>query len=1015
MKYLILLLFCSFFVILNTTVYSQSERWAELMDKVQDLNRLNRIDEAIDTMKLTVHIAENTFGKIDTNTAISLERLGFLYHKKGNFKEAKTLYKTALDIQIKILGEFDHEVAASLNNLAELYQNQGFYAESDSLYRRSLLIREKIYGKMDINIANSLNSLARLKMSLALYSDAEPLLIESLEIKKEVLDENDPEIAISLINLAALYRSQGKYSKSEPLYYQAISIFKEAGSEDHSDYAMVLNNLAALYYNEGRYSEAEPLYKKSLSIREKIYGKDHLFVATALNNLAALYRKQGRFLQAEELYNNSINIYKKMLGIDHPDYAMALSNLAGVYLDENRFKEAEPLYKKALNIRKKRLGENHPEVAFSLNSLAELYRGKKQYSKAEPLYKEALKLRESALGTEHPYYAASLTNLGVLYLDEKRYNDAESILLKSLDIRLRTLGNEHPDLANSFFNLARLYKGKKDFQKAEYYYKKGNQNLLNQIDLFFPSMSELEKEQFYNTLKNKFEFFNLFVLKTMYENPVILNDMLDMQLATKALILNSTNKVKRRILGSNDETLKNKYRKWIETKEYINKSCSLTKEEIIKRKINIDSLEKDANETEKELSSKSEVFAREYDKKRITFGDIYSKLKDNEAAIEIIRLNYYDEKPSDSILYVFLIITKETKEHPEIVFFKQNKKSEERYLQDYLGMLQLNDRGSFERYFQKVSDFLHNSKNKITNVYISPDGVYNKINISSLKKPDGSYVIDDFDIHYLGNLKDIVETGFSSIQNADQLNSAELFGNPTFNSDENKIVPIFRSGSMQPLILNSLPGTKEEVEDIAGLLTKENWKVKTYLANNALESKIKALINPRVLHIATHGFFIQDPENGSRKQTSTETDGISENPLLKSGLFLSEIRNNLNDTGKENIEKDDGILTAYEAMNLNLDSTEIVVLSACQSGLGTVKNGEGVYGLQRSFQVAGAKNIMMSLWNVSDEATRELMTVFYGYWVKSHNKREAFREAQKTLRNKYNSPFYWGAFILIGD
>jgi CHAT domain-containing protein len=207
-----------------------------------------------------------------------------------------------------------------------------------------------------------------------------------------------------------------------------------------------------------------------------------------------------------------------------------------------------------------------------------------------------------------------------------------------------------------------------------------------------------------------------------------------------------------------------------------------------------------------------------------------------------------------------------------------------------------------------------------------------------------------------------------------------------------------------------LPGTNKEVDEIQNILKAASWSVSTHKMSDATEESIKQIHNPKILHVATHGFFMNDVD--LLDSDDDETGKFLKNPLLRSGLLLAGA--GVKEDDKDATVVDDGILTAYEAMNLTLDNTDLIVMSACETGLGEIRNGEGVYGLQRSFLVAGASAVMMSLWQVDDTATQELMVKFYSNWMSGDHKMDAFRKAQLSMKEKYKSPFYWGAFIMVG-
>ncbi|TAE90841.1 MAG: CHAT domain-containing protein, partial [Bacteroidetes bacterium] len=292
----------------------------------------------------------------------------------------------------------------------------------------------------------------------------------------------------------------------------------------------------------------------------------------------------------------------------------------------------------------------------------------------------------------------------------------------------------------------------------------------------------------------------------------------------------------------------------------------------------------------------------------------------------------------------------------------------------------------------------------IKKVYLSPDGVYNQISLNTLQNPETKkYVLEEVELHVVSNTKDILAFGKNSNQNL----KAELMGYPIYDTEnlqpknptmETDTTRSFANFQQVPLLL----GTKQEVENISKILFAKKYNIEALLAEKATEENIKNIKNPKILHLSTHGFFISKHEKNSR---------IS--PMLRSGLLLTGVSDYSRAETKPDTE--DGILTALEAANLELDSTDLVVLSACETGLGDVKIGEGVYGLQRAFRVAGAKSIIMSLWKVDDAITQKLMTSFYTKYAKHGHARKAFKDAQLDIKMQHPEPYFWGAFVMSGQ
>jgi tetratricopeptide (TPR) repeat protein len=1020
-----------------------------LLNNLANVNTyLKRYHQADSLYQKILELKKEIYGDPSIEFATTLKNLANLYKNQGRYKEAEPLYLSAAAIIKDSLTENNPDYINILNSLAGIYKNESRYADAEKNYIEILNIR-KNKSAVSNDYAGALVNLGQLYKTESRFTEGEPLFEQALSVYKLNGGEKTQNYIITQIQLAGLYRNEGQYRKAEDLYSESQILFKETLGENHPDYASLLNNIALLYNETGRYSEAENLYLKVLESTKAALGEKHPEYATSLNNLALLYKDMGQYEKAEPLYLQSMKIRKEVLGATHPEYGASLNNLASLYQSIGRYKQAEPLYQQALEISRKvfgekhleyassllnlaglyenmaqyekseklygqaletikaGFGESHPDYAIALNNLALLQQKTKKYASAEQLYKQDLELTQKTFGVNHPSYATGLSNLAGLYENMGRYTDAEKMYQQALQIRIALLGEKHPDYAALCYDLARVNTILEKMDEAEKNWVKALSNYLYQINAYFPSMSEKEKEEFYLTIKDKFEQFNSFAILRSKTNPSITGMMYNNQLATKALLFNASNKVRERIISSGNQQLIELYKSWQEEKELLARIYSLPKDEIKKRNINIDSLESKANQTEKDLSLQSELFKNTSEKQSYTWQEVQQKLKQDEAAVEMIRFVKYKADSggtyTDSVYYAGLVINSQTKDQPFLILLKDGKDLESKYIKYYKNTIRfkVQDDFCYKEYWKKLKDGLAGMKK----IYFSPDGVYNQINLISLKDGQtGSFVTDEIDVQIVTNTKDLIsfsQANFSS-------NKIILFGNADFAFGD-----AAAAGK-----LSSLPGTETEVKKVDEIAKTKGWTNKLYTGKTATEENLKLISDVRVLHVATHGYFEKDVETQEGKEK--EDLDPHDNPLLRSGLMLAgasitlEKKMNLEAAGLDT-KNDDGILSAYEAMNLSLDKTELVVLSACETGLGDVKNGEGVYGLQRAFRVAGAKCLIISLWKVNDETTQKLMTAFYDEWLKSNNKREAFKTAQKTIRAQFPDPYYWAAFIMVGE
>lgn len=854
-----------------------------------------------------------------------------------------------------------------------------------------------------IERAKNTNDVGQMFFASSRFKAAELAFIASQTQFTQEEDTNNIFYTRVLANRGLLYHSTGRYTKSEEFTKRALDMRRNLLGEKHEAYATSLNNLAMLYKDLGKYNEAEMYMRQALDILQNNRGNEaEKSVVICLNNQAVLLQTVGRYQEAENTYQKALSVADKIKGMreNANSYQKILINLALLYQDQKRYPEADKLYQKALSIKEKRLGTKHPDYAYILNNLAALYMEMQQYEEVEKLLKKALDIYNKKFGDRHPSYAQTLSNLGSFYRVQERNEESYKTLQEALSIQKEVLSQQHPQYNKTQEELALAYWQSGKTAHALGLYREVIDRAKDFVQRYFAPMSENEKANYWAKLQPTFyRFYNLAV-SLEEEQAAALREMFRAHLATKAILLSSTNKIKRQILNSSDAQLISDYKQWISQKEHLAKLYTFSKEEIETQNINVDSLERATNDLEKSLSRRSNIFNEGINQNVPDYERIRRSLKSGEAAIDLVSFPQFEKQFTDNTYYAALIV-KANLDAPQLVLLKNGKALDTKFFKYYRSNIKAKqeDKFSYKMYWEAIDKALGSDAQK---VYLALDGVYNQVSLNTLKNPEkGSYLLEERSLIFLSKMRDLPE--YVSIEKkAYKQKNAVLIGFPDY-GNTGKIAP--------------LPGTKTEVQNIKQLLERNQFETQNYLANEAKEGKVKAVKSPRILHIATHGFFLDDVSNQNEgKVFGIEINKARENPLLRAGLLFADAEKALDKRDTRQVQsQDNGILTAYEAMNMELDDTEIVLLSACETGLGDVKAGEGVYGLQRAIKVAGADALIMSLWTVSDEATQELMSRFYQNWLKSDDKVKAFEQAQKQLKEKFKAPHYWGAFVLIDN
>ncbi|MFM2120728.1 MAG: hypothetical protein RL722_2196 [Pseudomonadota bacterium] len=1019
-----------------------------LNDQVIQLAGQGRAANAIPLAEKALALRQKALGLNHPITATSLNNLASLYRETGDYGKAELLFLRALAIRDKALGADHPDTAISQSNLADLYQATGAYTKAEPLFLRALATNEKSLGADHPHTATALNNLATLYENTGDYVKAEPLYLRALAITEKALGADQPATATSLNNLASLYQKTGDYAKPEPLYLRALAIKEKALGADHLATATSLNNLAGLYSDTGDYAKAEPLYLRALAINEKALGANHPDTATSLNNLADLYSDTGAYAKAEPLYLRALAITEKALGADHPDTATWLNNLAGLYRDTGDYTKARSLYLRALAIREKALGVDHPTTATSLNNLAGLYEVTGDYTKAEPLYLRALAVTEKAQGADHRHTAARLNNLASLYISTGAYDKAEPLFLRALAVYEKALGADHPDTETTLNNLAILHWAQDKLPLALPQLARALSITEVNITRLVQSGTEERRRQYLATLGHSSDV--SYSLADPAPAARALGAAAVLQL--KGRVLDATADAQGRLRQQLDAPGQAVYTQWqkvVARRSELSLAGSDAKDPAAWNQQLANLAEEEAR-LETDLANRSRSFQQAV--QPVTLQRVQAALGARDVLIEWTRYEPFNPKGKKgkdkwgSPRYAAYLITRDRP--PEVVDLgpADTIEAATQSLQQQLLRPVGDPRPAAARelhrlVMQPLLAPLAKLQPQPGQVLLSPDGALNLVPLAALVDDEKRYLGERFALSYLSSGRDLLKlqdnsaaprSGITVMANPDYNQTGQGQAAPTQVSTTAAAAPanqraaaLDRSG----MSFSPLPGTAGEATLLRQLFKLPAEQVATGAA--ATEARLKQVHGPGILHIATHGFFLDElPQAGAAagqrgvamgKTRVVETDdaapvakrreGLGENPLLRSGLALAGANQRRSEGGE------DGILTAAEAAQLDLQGTQLVVLSACQTGTGDVANGEGVYGLRRALVLAGAQSQLVSLWSVNDAATEQLMGEYYRRLQQGEGRAQALRSAQDVIRANPATahPYFWAPFIPVGD
>lgn len=869
-----------------------------------------------------------------------------------------------------------------------------------------------IFGQTD-----RVDSMKIIKNALALRQHADSCLnvgdtysaLKALDKSSEIL-KNFHRIETDLFivgnkSLASNVLSRNmKYTDAIKLETEAKEIVSKLLGTQHQDYALHLSRLAEYNNFLGNYGEAVCLESEAVEIFRTVFGTNHIYYAISLSKLADYLSNVGNDTEAVKREIEASEILK----IDSLSYATSLSNLAKYNSHLGKYTDAIKLETEAMVIRREKLGTKNSGYASSLSRLADYNYYHGNYDEAIKLGTEAMEIRKIVLGTDHPDYATSLANLANYNHDLGNYSESIRLGTEAANICRMVQGPAHPNYAILLSNL------------AFYYYTYGNyveaiDKMCSAVDLDSEIISlsvvglSLQRIQDYWNKKKLIytQVLPLFILQKP-DNKSISVLYNKSALFAKGILLNIDMERKSQLFESEDTTLFAEYHIIKSNYEIYNKQIN---KPIAERCIDTDSLREVIQKLDNDFARKMKLFGEYTPNLRLTWGDVQQSLGDNDIAIEFLDFPIN----RDSVMYLALTLRKDSEVPKMTILF------EERQLKEV----------SDTMYYQctEMADLvwkpLQSELKGIKNIYFSPSGALHQTGIEYLPGMEG------YNLYRLSSTRELV-----SIRKKRTNNSAVLYGGLNYYADldtanTTKSLAILNESykeraNVRGLELRGgqeyLKHTKYEVDNIGKELRKANWICLLDTASLGTEESFKSISGKRVgcLHISTHGFYYTREEaTNMAYQFMLLNDcmvSAEDKALTRSGLLMSGANHILEGEDlPDNVE--DGFLTAKEIADVDLRGLDLVVLSACQTGLGDISQGEGVFGLQRGFKKAGANSILMSLWRVDDEATQILMTQFYKNLVSGQPKRQSLRSAQKYLREynngRFNEPKYWAAFILL--
>lgn len=1028
-----------------------------------------KIDKAITLQREVVEVKETAPDCTFAQWASAISDLASFYSSKGDYNQAIEIGETALKMLGKKLGEKHHIYNIALANQAAYYAARGRQGDNAT----AVLLGEtaiKNIKKGTPEYANALNSLVVYYSQIGDYANAQRIFdIAMKEVQKQLKADGTINATV-LNNLSVKLAKAGNYGGAIGFAQRAKECLEQSKETQTLGYAKLLNNMANYYSHLHDYKTATELLEVALPVFEQTVNKQHPDYLRCLSDLSAIYRTNGKLDKADELANESDNINARLKDEDNTKFAMSLSKQAATFAANGNYQRAIESEQKAYDIFKCKSDANNISMSLcrlatywansgkldkayemsqrsldifqnekvgniyyaqALNNAALLnYHGGK-YQAATQYGLEAKQIYEHSGDTTNVIYARILANNAMFSFANDQLNLAIGMAQKSLDIQVKILGYEHPDLVPLLYNMAVIYSMADNRTEAEQKYMQALSLQSQDVRTNFLHLTSQEREEYWNQKNYVFKYAPMMAYKDTL-NKRMATMAYNAMLFRKGILLNSDIDFRSIIKTSGNQDLYQRYNKLGELQQQL--------ADYHKQPSHISGLYKEIQNEIYQLERTLVRDCKEYgsftNDLDINVELVSQALQEDEAAIEFADI-YINGRGNT---YLAFLLRKDLT-HPKLIrLFSDDELNDLKYggtnffeaMQTRFGIDSIY---SDVRFGQMLWQPLINELGGIKRLFFSPTSLFHKLGIEYLLCDSSHHVNELFDIYRVSSTKMLTKRNRKSLS----IHSAAVFGGLNYDMNLSQLQELHSNQAnrgklflaeiehmdinraMDSLTLRGsvgyLPGTLQEAENVGEQLMQKGIRTEMMIGNEGTEESFKALggHDLSIIHVATHGFYI--PEKDARRQNKrlvfqNEQVEFSTNPLNYSGLLLSGA-NYVLKGGKLPQDLEDGILTAHEIAHIDLSKTDMVVLSACQTGIGEIRE-DGVFGIQRGFKKAGVQSLMMSLWNIDDSATVMMMSMFYQYLMEGHSKQEAFKKAQEGMRkSQFCNPVFWASFVLL--